>query len=290
MKNHAKVYTAILGGIVAAGVATAFDWPQPEIMSDSFFSYFGQLRGDTTSASLIFEEPAEIRAADSGRILVILEEHDSANWFDSTLGNAVVVSHTDNMVTVYGNLDAEELSPELDTMTDVQSGSVLGKSGNSGWQNGQSCLEFQVADTKNRTAINPRVLMPRIGKELTLTVANLCAISKTGEVYDFATRRNLPAGTYLLYRERQGVSMPFKTIVFINGTVVETTSYDLLRQSDGRLCVSGKNLYPVEKVYPSQKLHLLGEINISRGHNTISAAVTDILGKEYTITYNIDAY
>lgn len=290
MGARTRIRAAAAGGILLAGAAGAFDWPQHEIMSDSFFSYFGQLRGGTTGSSLIFGEPAEIRAADSGHVLVIIEEHDGAGWFDSTLGNAVVVSHDDNMVTVYGNLDADELSPGIGEATDVQSGTALGTSGNSGWQNGQSGLEFQVADTKNRAAINPRVLMPRIGKELALNVANLCAISKTGDVYDFAARRNLPSGTYLLYRERQGVSMPFRTTVFVNGTVVETTSYDLLRQSDGRLCVSGKNLYPVEKVYPSPRLHLLGEINLSRGHNTISAAVTDILGKEYAVTYNIDAY
>ena len=36
----------------------AFEWPQEEkILSDSFYSYFGQLRGNTISSSLIFTNP-----------------------------------------------------------------------------------------------------------------------------------------------------------------------------------------------------------------------------------------
>ena len=276
--------------IASSTILYSFDWPQTEIMSDSFFSYFGQLRGGTISSSLVFGEPAEVKSADSGRLTVIIEEHDSANWFDSTLGNAVILAHNDNMITVYGNIDSEGAPADLDTKTDIPIGTFLGNSGNSAWQNGQSCLEFQVSDTKNRAAINPRVLMPRIGKELELNVTGLSAISKTGELIDFNTRRSLPSGTYLLYRDRQEIAMPYKANVFINGTLVESISYDSLRQSDGRLCLSGKRLYTVKEAYPTEKKHGLGEITLPKGHNTVSVVVSDILGHEESITYNLDAY
>ena len=38
----------------------AFDWPQNEILSDSFYSYFAQFRGGTIGTSLIFSESEEV--------------------------------------------------------------------------------------------------------------------------------------------------------------------------------------------------------------------------------------
>ena len=87
----------------------AFEWPQEEkILSDS---YFGQLRGNTISSSLIFANPSEIKASEEGDITIIIEEHnDDSDFFPSTLGNAVVVEHKDNILTVYGNIDANLLA------------------------------------------------------------------------------------------------------------------------------------------------------------------------------------
>ena len=128
---------------LAVSAIFAFDWPQNEILSDSFFSYFGQLRGGTIGTSLVFSESREVKAADDGRILAIISEHDEDELFESTLGNAAILAHKDSLITVYANLDAENL-PSLFSMTEIKSGTSFGTTGTSSWQQGQGCLEFQV--------------------------------------------------------------------------------------------------------------------------------------------------
>lgn len=271
-----------------SSIAFAFDWPQNEIMSDSFYSYFAQLRGGTISTSLVFSESEEVKAADSGRVLAVITEHDEDDLFESTLGNAVIIEHKDNLATVYANLDAEN-QESLFEMKDIESGTKLGSTSNSGWQTGEACLEFQVLDTKNGNYVNPRILMPRIGNELELTLKNLSALDRKGGDFDFNITKTLQAGTYLLYRERQETAMPYKTTVFVNGAASDSISYDTLIVKDGKICVNGKRTYSAEQVYPDAQKQLLGEITLPRGKNTITAVVQDILGKERQITYTIEA-
>lgn len=287
MKTKTPVAIALAFGFAAAGVA--FDWPQNAIQSDSFYSYFGQLRGGTINPSLIFTDSEDIKAADSGKVIAVINEHaDGSDLFESTLGNAVIVAHDDNLLTVYANLDHDGQTG-YSAFDRVETGTVFGTCGNSGWQQGMANLEFQVIDTKNQAFINPRVLMPRMGKELDLTIQELVAVSRKGTDYPFSTSKRLPAGTYYLYRRRQDIAMPYRTTVFINGAAVETIAYDMLVQKDGNLCTNGKKNYPVALLYPDSRRQLLAELPIPKGRNAITVVVTDMLGKETSLSYMIEA-
>lgn len=276
-----------LAATLAISTIFAFDWPQNEILSDSFYSYFAQLRGGTIGTSLVFSESREVKAADDGRILAVISEHDEDELFESTLGNAAILSHKDSLITVYANLDAENL-PSLYSMTDIKTGTSFGTTGTSSWQQGEGCLEFQVLDIKNRTYVNPRILMPRVGKELPLSIKDVTAISKKGVSYDLGTAKTMPSGIYQLYREKQDIAMPYKTTVFINGVVSESLSYDTLSESNGRICVSGKKNYDVSVMYPNDKQQFLGEVTLTKGKNSIMVVAADILGKEKQITYTVE--
>lgn len=268
----------------------AFDWPQNAIQSDSFYSYFGQIRGGTINTSLIFTDSEEIKAADEGKVIAVISEHtEESELFESTLGNAVIVAHKDNLQTIYANLDRDS-QRERYTMDSVTTGSSFGLCGNTGWQQGQANLEFQVVDTKNQVFINPRVLMPRVGKELELTIQNVTAVNRKGNEYALGINKRFPSGTYYLYRKRQEIAMPYRTTIFINGAAVETISYDMLREKNGRLCTNGNKSYPAALLYPDSNRQLLAEVSLPKGHNAITIAVVDILGKEVTLTYSMDAY
>lgn len=276
------IFTAL-----ATSAIFAFDWPQNEIMSDSFYSYFAQLRGGTLSTSLVFSESQEVKAADDGRILAIISEHDEDEMFESTLGNAAILAHKDGLITVYANLDAQNL-PSLYEMTEVKTGTSFGETGASSWQKGEGCLEFQVLDIKNRTYVNPRILMPRVGKELPLTIKNVVAVSKKGVSYDLGTVKTMPSGIYQLYRERQDIAMPYKTTVYINGAVADAITYDTLSEKNGRISVSGKKNYDVNVMYPDDTKAFLGEVTLPKGKNSINVIAADILGKEIQITYTVE--
>ena len=204
-----KIFTLVFALASVSG-AFAFDWPQNEIESDSFFTYFSHLRGGVISPSLVFSGSNEIKTADEGLVTAVISEHDESSLFESTLGNAVIVAHKDSLITVYANLNSAEQDERL-SLTSVESGTPLGNCGNSGWQEGNALLEFQVADLKAKTLINPRVLMPRFGNELPLYITNVSAVNKKGKTFDFSTVKRLASGTYSIYRELQQTAMPYKT-------------------------------------------------------------------------------
>lgn len=270
----------------AAATAAAFDWPQNQIMSDTFFSYFGQLRGGGISPSLVFSDTEVVKAADKGRLIAVISEHGDGELFESTLGNAAVVAHADDMLTVYANLDSAE---PLRGITEVEAGQELGESTNSGWQEGDSCLEFQVVDTQNRSFVNPRLLMPRFGDELPLVLSGVTAVNKAGTPFRLATTKVLNAGTYLVYGDRQDVAVPYKTAIYINGAAVETMSFDSVHEVEGRLCIKGRGPHGASEVYPDGSRILLGEAQIPRGRNEMTVVITDILGKEQSMSYIFDA-
>ncbi len=289
-KKFSKTLTLVMAAVfINLGTeAFAFDWPQAEIESDSFYSYFGQLRGGTLSSSLVFTNSTDIKSADEGRLIAVLEEHsEESDLFESTLGNAAIIAHNDNLLTVYANLDAQS-NESREKLTTVATGTPLGECSNSGWQEGQGCLEFQVVDTRNRAFINPRVLLPRFGKELEITINHLSVTNKKGQEYLFILTKNLASGSYRIYKNRQEKAMPYRTTVYVNGAAVQTIDYDMLVQGGRNLCTRGIKSYSVKDLYPNNKKMLLAELNLARGKNIITVVASDILGQESTLTYNID--
>ncbi len=270
----------------------AFNWPQSEIVqSDKIYSYFGQLRGGTISNSLIFSDPSEIKAADSGKVAVVITDfQDDTNFFPSTLGNGIILTHKDNLLTVYGNIDYDTINDSAKESNELESGTVLGSSGNTAWQQGHSSLEFQVIDTKNNTSINPRILMPRVGQELPLYYGDVILQNKNGKQFKVAVQNVIPTGIYRIYRKRQQIATPYRTRVAINGTVVDQISYDVLIQNDLQLCAMGKKNYPKSVLYPDEELQLIGEASLTPGKNSLQLTLADILGKEAHAIYVLNVY
>lgn len=267
--------------------ANAIEWPQKDVSYDSFHSFFAGLRGQQISTSLVFQDAKEVNSCMEGNVICDIQESQDVNFFDSTLGNAIITATTDNMLITYSNLDSQSTILPQENMQITQ-GQPIGQSGNSGFQEGRSGLEFMISNTRQRTAVNPRILFPHLSKDISLNIEQLCIIDKEGKVFDFRLQRNFLAGVYLLYKERQDIAVPFKTEVYINGVIAETLVYDALHLVENRLCLCGKKNYPVEVLYPDSQKQLLGEINLSKGHNTITVTVQDILGNKKTTTYNID--
>ena len=287
MKNY---ITALL--IFTAPFVFAFDWPQEEaVKSDSFYSYFGQLRGGTVSSSLIFSEPSQIKAADSGHVAVIIREfNDETDFFPSTLGNAVILAHEDALMTVYANIAEDSIPDSLFDVSQVEKGAPLGSGGNSAWQQGRSSLEFQVIDTSNNTAINPRLLMPRVGNELALSTAGVQLKTRAMKNVETGKGRAVPSDVYRVYQKRQPVASPYKTRLSLNGATVDEISYNMLHQSENKLCVLGKKYYPKETLYPDDELILLGEVPLTPGKNALSVTLSDILAKETEYSFFVTVY
>lgn len=269
----------------------AFDWPQADVTEESCSSYFGQNRGDILSTSLVFGEPAEIKAADDGYILIIMtEQMDETDFFPSTLGTSIILSHEDNLLSVYGNLESESLTLNDENEKFIDGQATLGHSGNTGWQNEKGNLEFQVIDSKNKSAINPKILMPRLNKELPLSLSGIYIENKSGTLYDINVSKTYASGLYRIYQKRNLVAAPYRTAVAINGIMVDQISYDTISQENGKLCVIGKKKYTSKDIYPNDNLQLLGEAVLSTGRATLTLYAEDILNTNRQLNYNVTVY
>ncbi len=271
--------------------AIAYEWPQDNVNADNIYSYFGQKRNETISNSLIFGESEIAKSTDDGNISIILTEHDDGfNWFESTLGTAVIVNHQDYLVTVYGNLDTDSLEPSLFEHTKVSTGTPFSTTGNSAWQESNSYLEFQILDIKNSNYVNPLILMPRIDYNESLTLDGISIKNKFGKIYDLETQRNIPAGFYKVYKNRQEKFVPYKTTLLVNGIESEEISYNTIKQNENEIGIEGLHLYSAAELYPDENIMLLGELYLPRGQDTISVTLTDFFGKKYSREFNLSVF
>lgn len=265
-----------------------FEWPQENITLESYSSYFGQKRGGLISHSLIFEEPSQIKAAEDGTILaIIIENNDDSDFFPSTLGTAVILSHEDNLQSVYGNFDSSTLTLNDSNETSVDSGTILGESGFTAWQEDKGHLEFQIIDTKNKSAINPKILMPRTENEIPLLLSGIYIENKNNVFYDMNAYKTFSSGLYRVYQKKNVVAVPYKTSVSINGVIVDQINYDTIIQENNKICITGKKKYTSSDVYPKENFHLLGEAMFTPGKITLGLSEQDMLGNYKNLVYNI---
>ena len=274
----------LLSGIAAF----CFDWPQSGVSKNSFNSYFGQNRGGILSTSIIFSEPEEVKAAENGYITAILtENNDDSDFFPSTLGTAVILAHNDDLISVYGNLDEETFTLRNQKEHTIDGGAIIASSGNSGYQENNGNLEFKIIDAKNKTAINPIVLMPRAEEEIPLSLTGIIIVNKNDDYFDINTYKTYSSGLYKVYFKRNPIATPYKTSVSINGVIVDQLSYDMITQENNKLCIIGKKKYTDADIFPNEDLQLLGEAMFTPGRVTLGLSISDILGNVKQLNYNI---
>jgi len=271
--------------------AFSFDWPQEDVKAETFNSYFGQNRGNIISTSVIFNNTENITASETGRVLLIMTDlTDDSDFFPSSLGTSVIIAHQDKLASVYGNLDKETLTINESDNNIIEKGSIIGAVGNSGWQNQQSGLEFQILDLKNDSAINPNVLLSRIEKELPLTLAGVYLNNKNNDFFDLSTSKTFPAGLYKIYRQRNPIANPYKSTVLVNGIQLDQLIFDTLIDENNLICVNGKRKYTSVEIYPNDKLQLVGEVMLSPGKSTLELQVSDFINNTRRVTFNVSIY
>lgn len=286
-----KKYTLFTLLLIASFNLFAYDWPQENVEQTSIKSYFGQKRGEAISTSLVFSDPEPIKCIEDGKILIIMsDESDDSVFFPSTYGTSVILSHDDSLLSVYGNLDKEEVAKSIGEKSELSTGDIIGEPGNSGWQNGTSSLELQIIDTKKATAINPKILITRTNTELPLKLEGIVLESKSGTKVNLAYQRTIKSGLYKIYQKRNPVACPYKSTVAINGVVVDQISFDTINHENNRLYVSGKKKYTSSDIYPDGELQLLGETMFTAGKSTLGLTLNDFLGKGVHLNYIITVY
>lgn len=285
-KNKIIILSLFLG--LAVTSLFAFSWPLEDVDSSNIQSYFGQRRGNSISTSFIFSDPAVVNAIGDGRLLLYTtDSNDEAFLFPSTLGTSVMIQHSEDLVSVYGNLERTSLKSNLDLKTNFTEKEEIGTTGNSGFQTKRSTLELQIFDSLKSTSINPKIFMPRTQNEVPYVLSSIVLKNKSGELFDINTEPSFKSGTYKIYQRRNSIATPYKSTTTINGVEIDQLSYDKIDEENNRIYISGKKKYLSTDIYPDQNLFLLGEVILTQGKTTLGIQVEDYLGNTKKINYSI---
>ena len=95
---------------------------------------------------------------------------------------------------------------------------------------------------------------------------------------------------YKIYRNRQKLSVPYKTSIIVNGAELERITYDTINQVETDLAVDGRNSYTAKDIYPDDNLMLMGELYLPHGKNKITLILTDFSGNEKAREFSLTVY
>ena len=271
--------------IFAAFFVFAIDWPQPAVDLSAFNTQFAGFRGSSLSAGVVYSKSETIKTADAGEIIFISNGSKSLGQFDSPLGNTVITVNEENLLNIYGNLDTIAVKPY---QTSVSGNEIIGKSGKSAWKGMDSGLEFQIADIKQHTLINPFILFSKPAGIQLPALGSVVAIRKNGTLFDLATAKFLPSDLYYLYCDKNDTHFPFRVTVFVNGKEVENIRYDMLKVKGNRLSLNGKNDYIFDEVFPDNNHHLISSVVLNKGKTVIMVKIYDINNNERIFSYSFE--
>ncbi len=287
MKAFKKAALAVAAFFLAAEFSRAFEWPSRDFNGENLKATFAQNRNGRFNSSQIFREVEDVTVTDSGRLAIVIFEHqDGATWFESTLGNCVVIAHEDNLVSIYGNLD-EQSADSFSRKQNVVSGISIGKVGDSAWSDTPDSLEFQIVDTSKKRFLNPLMLMPRISGMQDSALDGITLENQLGRVLELSSTRTLQAGTYNVYKIRRDLNPTYSSTIYLNGVELESIVKDTLGMENGLLSISGRRSYAAGVFYPDSSREFLGRIVIPHGNNTLTITVRNNLEKERSLTYNV---
>lgn len=267
--------------------AWALEWPTEQPV---FQRLFGQRIHTTTfEHGLIFEQPHMVRSADSGMLLMRMEKKHGMRYFPSTLGNALIFSHEDGLQTVYGNLDSTGF---LQNRLTVETGSPIGKTGNSGWGTAGSLI-FQVIDLQNQAYINPQLLLPAVEDTIKPQMQNVFLVSESQQRIPLNGQKTIRKGSYDLYADvwdtMQNTKQPLNTFrisVFINGANIRTLPFETITQKNGSAYLGATALTDSLLLQQSEELYL-GKIILNRGKSDIMITARDITGNEKSEVFSV---
>ncbi len=318
MKKLAAFTGALILSIFTLASLSAVEWPVEDKSPDSIISYFGQNVGGKISTSLLFTKPPKkpaarssnqakkiateeeeeqeeiqnVKAVKDGTILIIMSElDDDSEFFPSALGTSVILAHDDDIISVYSNLDTQSVCENTENKSTLSEGDLIGHTGNTGWQQNSSTLEFQIIDNQKATAINPVLFLPRTEKEADYTFTGVVLQNKSGTFFDLRESKVFPAGTYRVYHTRNKTTMPYKMTCSINGVIEDEIAFDTITLQNGKLYINGKDKrYNSEILFPDEDLIFTGELTLTPGKSTLGLTAESFLGKQKQLNYILSIY
>ena len=228
-----------------------------------------------------------IRSSDNGSLMLTLKKNKNMSGFPGTLGNAAIIAHDEGLITIYGNLDSVDRISELLTL---ESGTILGTAGTSGWGKPASCI-FQVLDGEKHTVLNPLLLLPQLSDTHGPAIKDVIVIASNEQIYALGTTKSVKQGKYKLYADipdtvnaSSNSLSPFRITIEVNGSEYSSIPFELLKETNGELYLSEIN-FTWKNLYRDPVRIYLGELSLTRGRADISIIARDTAGNEHSVMF-----
>ena len=289
MKKTIMIPVGAYAMALALGVS-AVDWPAA---GAPLQSSFGQNKKGRPSVGLDFSGDEAVRSVDAGEVLFVGtggERATDRGTFPFTLGDWIAIDHGNNIVTSYGHLQTLENQA---AKTLVEKGSVLGRSGASGWAE-EAGFYFSVLDRAERRWVNPAMLAPARTDTKTPVIRSVILVAKDGASHALPASRILKQGDYRIVvdavdSENSSAALlaPQQIVCLINGQQQGSLHLETITAKEGELMVSRIGPTPATQAYTASGSFDLGEARLTRGRATIELIVRDSIGNERIAAYTL---
>jgi len=279
-----RYFIALLMLIIPATTSFALEWPTGAFKPERLFA---QRSAGVFEGSVVLQDAETVQAAAHGRLLLIISPGGFNNGFPSTLGNAVILVHDAELMTMYANLKKESILLEHGS---VEARTRIGQAGTSGWARTGSLL-FQVMDRQQGTLLNPLLLLPAFRDTRPPQIRNVVAVSSNGQSISLSSVRSLRQGQWALYADISdsidgitGEFAPFRISTSINGKEQSLIPYETLRTENGRLVIAREALSSATLFRDPNRIYL-GTVSLIRGRADVTIYSRDIAGNERSLSF-----
>jgi hypothetical protein len=132
--------------------------------------------------------------------------------------------------------------------------------------------------------------MRPLADERPARIGALTAVNKRNENYRLLETPSFPTGVWTLYHDFDRTLLPNRTTVSVNGTEVETITYDMMVERTGKSAIRGKKYYTQKEIYLDERRMILAEVTLLRGMNTIRVIALNSNGVETSAVYVVNNY
>jgi hypothetical protein len=283
------VAAAGISALLGATALFALDWPlgPPRIAA----TFGTPAKGRLVTGIALAADDALVHSADDGELSFALEEGKNPTGLPSALGSFVIVDHPKDLAGLYAHLAPGSVSDYLKV---VKSGSILGKTGSSGWTEGPGLL-FQVFDRREGQWVNPLLVLPPLNDDKAPVLRSL-ALVRNGRTYVLDKAASVPQGTYSITVDvadpadaawTAGPLAPYSIRLTIDGTELVRDVFDVAEGKDGRLCLFPKAPRNLGDLRSKDGRYVLAERLFSRGRVLIEVSAEDASGNRRSASWSV---
>jgi hypothetical protein len=279
----------LLALLVHVGVLAALEWP---LAPTRIAATFGTpARGRFVMGVAIAAEDELVRSMDSGDLAFSFEEGRHPSGLPSALGSFAIVEHARGLAAVYSHLAPGSLSTYLNT---VKTGTILGKTGSSGWVEGMGTL-FQIFDRREGRWVNPLVLMPPVDDTKAPFIRSL-ALVRNGKSYVLGDVPSVQQGSYTIAADivdpadatwSSGPPAPYSIRLSVDGAELARYVFDVAEGRDGRLRLFFRSPKSYGEFRSRDGRYILAERLLHRGKTLIEVSAEDSAGNRRSASWSV---